>query len=103
MESNKTTYNGTLYRSHLEAKWAVFFDALNIEFEYEPKIFEVTYGPYSLVEGSYIPDFYLNTLDKYLEIKPTIPQKEELSKTVAFAREYEPIVLLYGNHFVHPS
>jgi hypothetical protein len=30
-----TEYDGHLYRSRLEARWAVFFDTLDIPFEYE--------------------------------------------------------------------
>lgn len=33
----QTEYNGYLFRSRLEARWAVFFDAMGIEYEYEPE------------------------------------------------------------------
>lgn len=55
-----TKYNGRQYRSRLEARWAAFFDLLQIQFEYEP---------YDL-EG-WSPDFELKV--KYpaiIEIKP---------------------------------
>ena len=32
----QTEYNGYKFRSRLEARWAVFFDTLGIEYEYEP-------------------------------------------------------------------
>ena len=32
----ETIYKGYRFRSRLEARWAVFFDALGIEYEYEP-------------------------------------------------------------------
>jgi len=35
----ETVYNGYKFRSRLEARWAVFFDALGIEYEYEKEGF----------------------------------------------------------------
>ena len=32
-----TKYAGIQFRSRLEARWAVFFDALKIKWEYEPE------------------------------------------------------------------
>lgn len=47
----ETFYNGYRFRSRLEARWAVFFDSLNVEYEYEPE-------GYRLQDGScYLPDF----------------------------------------------
>lgn len=48
----QTEYAGCLFRSRLEARWAVFFDALGIEWQYEPQGFEFDCG-------RYLPDFYL--------------------------------------------
>ena len=45
-----TTYKGVRFRSILEAKWAMYFDALGHEWAYEP--FEL---------GNWIPDFGLTT------------------------------------------
>lgn len=33
----ETYYNGYRFRSRLEARWAVFFDALGVRYEYEPE------------------------------------------------------------------
>lgn len=60
----ETIYNGYRFRSRLEARWAVFFDALGIEYEYEPEGFDLGDGVY------YLPDFYLSKFDLYIEIKP---------------------------------
>jgi len=47
----ETEYNGYRFRSRLEARWAVFFDALGIDYEYEPE-------GYGLESGKkYLPDF----------------------------------------------
>ena len=37
IQAKPTAYNGYLFRSKLEAKWAVFFDALRIPYVYEPE------------------------------------------------------------------
>jgi hypothetical protein len=47
----QTSYQGYLFRSRLEARWAVFFDALGLRWEYEPEGFDL--GKY----GWYLPDF----------------------------------------------
>lgn len=47
----ETEYNGYKFRSRLEARWAVFFDALGVEYEYEPEGFELPSGK------RYLPDF----------------------------------------------
>ncbi len=49
-----TSYRGILFRSRLEARWAVFFDALDIGWEYEPETFELDDG------HQYTPDFRIN-------------------------------------------
>lgn len=43
-----TTYKGVTFRSKLEARWAVFFDTLGIEWEYEPQGYKIGY---SYVDG----------------------------------------------------
>ena len=59
----ETVYNGYRFRSRLEARWAVFFDAAGIEYEYEPDGFIGIYGE------PYLPDFYLPQFDVYAEVK----------------------------------
>ena len=36
-----TKYNGYTFRSRQEARWAVFFDHLGIEYEYEKEGFDL--------------------------------------------------------------
>jgi hypothetical protein len=61
----ETRYAGCRFRSRLEARWAVFFDHLDIRWEYEPQGFE-------LPRGQYLPDFYLPGIGKWVEIKATV-------------------------------
>ena len=53
MEVIQTEYNGYRFRSRLEARWAVAFDAMGIEYEYEPEGFVLKDG------SKYLPDFKL--------------------------------------------
>lgn len=60
----ETHYNGYRFRSRLEARWAVFFDTLGIEYEYEPEGFEFEGGT------RYLPDFWLPQVSRWAEVKP---------------------------------
>ncbi len=62
----ETSYKGYRFRSRLEARWAVFFDALGIEWEYEPEGFDL--GDL----GWYLPDFWLPQAEFHAEVKPGI-------------------------------
>ena len=67
----ETQYRGCWFRSRLEARWAVFFDALGIRWEYEKEGFEIT----SLWEERrwrYLPDFYLTDLKTWVEVKGSL-------------------------------
>ena len=67
----ETEYKGYKFRSRLEARWAVFFDAIGAKWEYEPEGFELADGT------RYLPDFLLHGVrgrgqengDIYVEIK----------------------------------
>jgi hypothetical protein len=67
-----TRYAGCHFRSRLEARWAVFFDALGVAWQYEPEGFDL--------DGQwYLPDFYLPTLDVWYEVKGVEPTELEQS------------------------
>jgi len=66
MKPIETTYKGYRFRSRLEARWAVFFDELRINWVYEPQ-------GYQLNDGTlYLPDFWLPTFSDgmWAEVKP---------------------------------
>jgi hypothetical protein len=91
----ETQYKGYRFRSRLEARWAVFFDALGLLWEYEPEGFVLSSG------GKYLPDFKIphcgfwvnkqpiigGTL--YVEVKPESVTNGELSKPIGFAIEMD--------------
>ncbi len=63
----QTFYKGYKFRSRLEARWAVFFDALNLKWQYEVEGYKLTNGEY------YLPDFKvasINNMVYWYEIKP---------------------------------
>lgn len=60
----ETYYAGHLFRSRLEARWAVFFDSLGIRWEYEPQGYRV-----GEQRRPYLPDFYLTDLRWWVEVK----------------------------------
>lgn len=60
----ETYYNGYRFRSRLEARWAVFFDAMGIKYQYEPEGFLLSNNE------PYLPDFYLYEVETYVEVKP---------------------------------
>jgi hypothetical protein len=82
----ETLYKGYRFRSRLEARWAVFFDAMGIQWRYEVQGLDlpewVGRGPNAFYcdDGSirsfsfiaaqkYLPDFYLPELDYWIEVK----------------------------------
>lgn len=73
MESKNTEYNGYFFRSRMEARWAVFFDTLNIKYHYEYMDFILSN------KVRYLPDFYLPELNAYAEVKHEFT-KESIEK-----------------------
>ena len=72
IQAKETIYNGYRFRSKLEAKWAVFFDKLNVTYQYEPEAFRCSDGS-QYTPDFYLPDSFLRTHKRkglYLEIKP---------------------------------
>lgn len=58
----QTEYAGYLFRSRLEARWAVFFDTLGFKWSYESEGFEGG-------GARYLPDFYLQDIGCWVEVK----------------------------------
>jgi hypothetical protein len=61
----ETVYNGYRFRSRLEARWVVFFDALKLNYEYEHEGYSIGKSSY------YLPDFMFTDLKIHCEIKPS--------------------------------
>lgn len=90
----ETYYNGYRFRSRLEARWAVFFDALGVKYEYEPEGFDLGDGIY------YLPDFRIKCyglrgtplqkepFDLWIEVKG-VATKEDCDKIDKFSGGWE--------------
>ena len=66
----ETNYMGCRFRSRLEARWAVFFDAIGWQWEYEKQGY--TLGYHDEDEADWLPDFEVSTPSGqhfYVEVK----------------------------------
>lgn len=89
----ETRYKGRLFRSRLEARYAVLFDALAIDWDYEPEGYDLGGGTW------YLPDFFLRVpagdplRQKYpdagywVEVKPIPPSDAEIDKMVRLCKQ----------------
>lgn len=73
----ETRYKGYRFRSRLEARWAVFFDALGIKWEYEKEGYDLGDA------GYYLPDFWLPHVQMWAEVKSGLFSYDELKKANA--------------------
>jgi hypothetical protein len=98
----ETKWKGYRFRSRTEARWAVFFDALELKFEYEPEGIVLPSGPY-------LPDFRFSTFDQiklweddnpdfnrnyWLEVKGQSPTDDEKRKCWELACASHELVFL---------
>lgn len=87
----ETIYRGWRFRSRLEARWAVYFDAIGIEWEYEREGYEFEDGL------RYLPDFWLKQVKMWAEVKPEALTPEEILKARWLVKETGyPLLLLFG-------
>jgi hypothetical protein len=92
MKAIETRYKGYRFRSRLEARWAVFFDAIGARWEYEREAYDL-----GADVGCYLPDFFVYmspTWERaritpgagyWIEIKPVEPTSLERTKLAALA------------------
>jgi hypothetical protein len=96
MKAIDTQYKGYNFRSRLEARWAVFFDALELKWEYEPEGFELEDGT------KYLPDFKVRYDDgeTWFEVKSSLSNMslEEWLKVLKFEHEsgHGGVIILDG-------
>jgi len=84
-----TVYNGYRFRSRLEARWAVFFDHMGFEYQYELEGFDL--------DGIwYLPDFYLPKVKMWAEVKAGEFSYDEISKVKLLAKHTNQPVLMLG-------
>lgn len=87
----ETQYNGYRFRSRVEARWARFFDALGVKYEYEKEGYDLGDA------GWYLPDFWLPQLGVWVEIKGADPTENEKIKASSLADMTAcPVILCSG-------
>ena len=94
----QTRYGGYHFRSRLEARWAVFFDALNIKWKYENEGYEKTMSGSVNDDGSldedivrYLPDFDLGN-GLFAEVKGDRSELMKQSATMDEIHDYGGIL-----------
>ena len=113
LKAINTEYKGYRFRSRLEARWAVFFDACGVEWEYEPEGYDLGDGIY------YLPDFLLHGVagraggNLYVEVKGNMSDADAekinrfISIGAAEAKDYGKIqtaILIDLDYFAaHPG
>lgn len=91
----ETSFDGYLFRSRLEAKWAHSFKSIFNSYDYELEGFE-------LKSGRYLPDFYIRELDLFVEIKPSfdVITEYDIRRYYDFSQE-KRFILICGQPSKH--
>jgi hypothetical protein len=90
VQAIETRYRGYRFRSRLEARWAVAFGELGIEWSYETEGYRLPSGEL------YLPDFRLTTAsfpNLAVEVKGDFAEYDGWKKLWEFA-QFEPLLLL---------
>lgn len=88
IQAIETQYKGYRFRSRLEARWAVFFDTMGIEWRYESE-------GYRLPSGYYLPDFWFPNIKAFGEVKPAqFTRKETFSCVELVSQSKSPCIML---------
>lgn len=93
MKAIETWHNDCKFRSRTEARWAVFFDEMDIPWEYEKEGYDLD-GTY------YLPDFWIECWDSFVEVKGvewdklSSVEKIKIRKLAYYSRK--PVIVLVG-------
>jgi len=93
LKSRAALYAGTWFRSRLEATWAAYFQAHQIQWKYEEHAFQFADGT------RYMPDFWLPDSRVWFEAKGKCSE-EDAAKILLLAKESDPkheLVILGGS------
>ena len=101
MKAIETTFNGYKFRSRLEARWAVFFYKLGLDYEYEKEGFELNWNT-SDGHFYYLPDFWIPAWNAFVEIKGEEPTEDELEKCQSlrdgdYGRKSKKVIMFIGD------
>lgn len=87
----ETTYNGFRFRSRAEARWAVFFDAAGIRYQYEPEGVKLSDGTL------YLPDFFLPDCKTWFEVKGVLNDIDKHKVEQLIVDSKMPVVVGYAD------
>jgi hypothetical protein len=89
----ETKYKGYRFRSRLEARWAVFFDGIGLDWKYEIQGF--------IFDGrKYLPDFCVNDKEHnklWVEIKPDYPSEDIVAKLEIFCKRKNESLIIFSS------
>jgi hypothetical protein len=90
MKVIQTHYEGVFFRSRTEARYAKFFDCLKLQWVYEGE-------GYDLDGDRYLPDFWMPSLECFIEIKGKFPNRREVrvARKLQFFTERD-VVICHG-------
>lgn len=90
MKAINTLYKGNYFRSRTEARWAVYFDALGVRWEYEKEGYDLGDGIY------YLPDFWFPDDNMYGEVKGSYPiSSKDMYKMTKLCKQSQLTVCLF--------
>lgn len=98
IKSIQTKFDGRFFRSRLEARWAVFFKYLAIEYAYEPEGYILPDGSQYLIDFLLPEVYYRSQLNQgwFIEVKPFGTYNEKLD--LLCAETGIPGLLLSGHN-----
>jgi hypothetical protein len=85
----ETKYKGILFRSRIEARWALFYDKIKVPWEYEKE-------GYDLNGVLYLPDFWMPQQDCFIEIKGDKPNVKARDKAQLLSMVADKNVFLFS-------
>ena len=85
----ETKYKGILFRSRIEARWALFYDKIRVSWEYEKE-------GYNLNGVMYLPDFWMPQQGCFIEIKGEKPNTKARDKAQLLSAISEKNVFLFS-------
>ena len=94
-----TFYNGTQYRSELEAAWAAFFELRGINSEYEPALDLISWRPDFLIRVD--DDFQLAEVKPFLNVEQW--KNSGVLQKVAESLQGSTLAVLLGVSPISPS
>ena len=71
IKAKETYYDGYRFRSRLEARWAVFFNNIGLEYEYEMEGFDIRRCVLEQIEDEFDLETYRKSLEAYKALPST--------------------------------